>query len=94
MDTVWGGVRSYTADKTPALLEALHKFIGQPKDPKAAIIFLTLPNGNDTPVTLSFFYDGPKAPPGVFCGLEDIKASLDVTSEIAYSTLVGHLSQK
>jgi hypothetical protein len=56
MDTVWGGLRYYSNDKLPALFAALHKFIGQPTDPKAAIIFVASPAINATTVGVYFFY--------------------------------------
>jgi len=89
MERIWGGLRAYAPSQVPDLLPKLHKFIGEPKDSKAAIIFITRPSANNgTFVAMYYFYDGPKPPPGVSCGLEDVKPMADVTAEIDYETIV------
>ncbi|KAF7311780.1 FAD-binding PCMH-type domain-containing protein [Mycena indigotica] len=63
---VWGGLITYTADKLPAVANAVAAFAANVTDPKAAIIpavnFLATQPG----VSHIMFYDGPTAPSGIF----------------------------
>ncbi|KAG8409106.1 hypothetical protein J3459_017808, partial [Metarhizium acridum] len=82
--TVWGGVRTYTADKRKEVLSAVTNFITAGNtDNKAAIIptfnfFSTL--GANAPGSLVFFfYDGPEPRNGVFDDFDSIVSLSDNT---------------
>lgn len=89
--TVWGGVRTYTADKRKQILSAITNFTAKGADPKAAIIptfnsFSAL--GINVPGTLVFFfYDGLNPPPGVFDEFDAISSFSDDTKPRSYSDL-------
>jgi hypothetical protein len=84
----WGGVRTYSGYETDKLLKAFHDFTANPVDPKAAIILTFEKLGNTVLNALFMFYDGPKAPKGVFKQFEDIPIFLDLTYTQSYADLV------
>ncbi|KAG8409112.1 hypothetical protein J3459_017770 [Metarhizium acridum] len=89
--TVWGGVRTYTADKRKEVLSAVTNFTAGNTDNKAAIIptfnfFSTL--GANAPGSLVFFfYDGPEPRNGVFDDFDSIVSLSDNTKARSYTDL-------
>lgn len=88
---IWGGVRTYTADKHTAVLQAVARFTSENTDPKAAIIPTFDFAGAlviDVPVILvTFFYDGLEVPAGVFDSFDAIKSLSDDTGVRTFESL-------
>lgn len=88
---VWGGVRTYTADKRKQILSAITNFTAKNTDPKAAIIptfnfFSTL--GINVPgMLVFFFYDGLEPPTGVFDDFNSVLSFSDDTKIRSYTDL-------
>ncbi|TQS33765.1 hypothetical protein Golomagni_05878, partial [Golovinomyces magnicellulatus] len=80
---IWGGVRTFGANRHSELLAAASDFITNNKDPKAGII-LTLnfigAIGLQIPISIMFmFYDGTEVPAGVFDQFNKIRSLTDST---------------
>lgn len=86
---VWGGNRIYSSSHIPQLLKAFHDFTENPVDPKAAIILTLEKIGSSEIPFMFYFYDGWKAPKGVFKQFEDIPAQLDGCKSRTYTDLVS-----
>lgn len=91
MGQVWGGIRTYTADKHTALLAAVANFTETYPDPKAAII-PTFNFGGVADVVgiclVFYFYDGATAPAGIFDAFDAIDAFEDTTKTQSYPDLL------
>ncbi|RDA94226.1 hypothetical protein CP533_0580 [Ophiocordyceps camponoti-saundersi (nom. inval.)] len=94
---VWGGIRIYAGDQRAALFAAISNFTASNRDNKAAIIpTFTIVDAfglvNRFPVgVLFFFYDGRKAPPGVFDAFNSIPTILSNTVTRPYLALTRQL---
>ncbi|GLA68782.1 hypothetical protein AtubIFM55763_006981 [Aspergillus tubingensis] len=89
---VWGGIRSYTADKREQIFEALSNFTSEYPDAKAAIIptfDFGLPGALVSNPGIFFFYDGAKPSANAFAGLEDIESFIDSTKTTSYTDLTN-----
>jgi hypothetical protein len=88
MGQVWGGYRTYTGGKAPALMKAVRTFTENYPDPKAAII-VTAERVLDINMWLMFFfYDGPEVPKGVFDEFLAISHITDSTKTRSYADLL------
>ncbi|EEA25210.1 hypothetical protein TMatcc_006569 [Talaromyces marneffei ATCC 18224] len=76
---VWGGVMTFSHDKSPQILQAIRDFTEYYPDDKAAII----PTCEHTPLFTEWFvfmfYDGPSPPDGIFNNFTAIGADLNMT---------------
>lgn len=92
--TVWGGVRTYTADKHKNLLAAITNFVAGNDDPKAAIIpTFEFIGAVGIPVPLAlvfFFYDGLQPPAHVF---EDFDAIATLSADTKARSYVDLTNQ-
>ncbi|PWY76781.1 FAD dependent oxidoreductase [Aspergillus eucalypticola CBS 122712] len=89
---VWGGIRSYSADKREQIFEALSKFTSEYPDAKAAIIptfEIGLPGALISNPAIFFFYDGAKPSANAFAGLEDIEPFTDSTNTTSYTNITN-----
>ncbi|OAA34241.1 FAD-binding, type 2 [Metarhizium rileyi] len=93
---VWGGVRTYTADKRKQVISAVTNFTATNTDPKAAIIptfnaFSTL--GLNLPgMLVFFFYDGPVPRTNAFDDFHSIPSLSDDTRKRTYTDLTKEVS--
>jgi hypothetical protein len=79
----------------PALFAALHDFIEDQKDPKAAVIFTTSQQmGGYGMYGIFFLYDGPIPPPGVWGKFEAIKPTIDLAKTQTYSDMVRGITAR
>jgi hypothetical protein len=87
---VWGGIRSYSAEKRQDVFNALSTFIRDYPDAKAAVIptfsFGSPPGSNPT---IAFFYDGSTPPANAFSGLENVEPILDTTAPTTYVNIIN-----
>jgi hypothetical protein len=89
---VWGGIRSYSADKRQEVFKALSTFIRHYPDAKAAVIPIFAfgsPDAIGLNPTVLFFYDGSAPPSNAFSGLEDVEPILDTTATTTYVNLTN-----
>jgi hypothetical protein len=89
---VWGGIRSYSADKRQEVFKALSTFIRHYPDAKAAVIPIFAfgsPDAIGLNPTVRFFYDGSAPPSNAFSGLEDVEPILDTTATTTYVNLTN-----
>ncbi|KJZ71392.1 hypothetical protein HIM_09233 [Hirsutella minnesotensis 3608] len=91
---VWGGIRTYTADKVRALLAAVSNFTTNGQDPKAAIIpnfaFISAAGLNLPAALVFYFYDGREPPAGLF---DEFDAIPHLTSSTAIRSFVSITNQ-
>jgi hypothetical protein len=89
---IWGGLRTFTADKGPAILGAVANFTANYPDTKAALIptfnFVGILGLTVPAIIVFMFYDGPKPPPGIFDELDAIPSLLSMTRERTMGDLV------
>lgn len=89
--TIWGGVRTFTADKRSEVLSAVTNFTANNADSKAAIIptfnFFSALGANVPGSLVFFFYDGLEPRRGVFDEFDAIASVSDSTKRRSYSDL-------
>jgi hypothetical protein len=93
---VWGGIRSYSADKRQEVFKALSTFTRDYPDAKAAVISTFVfgsPDAIGSNPTVFFFYDGSAPPANTFCGLEDVEPILDTTATMTYVNLTNQAGE-
>lgn len=92
---VWGGVRTYTADKHAAVLAAVARFTSLNTDPKAAIIptfnFAGALAINVPFILVTFFYDDVSVPTGVFDAFDAISHLSDDTAVRTFESLTREI---
>jgi hypothetical protein len=89
MGKTWGGYRIFGSKHAPEVFAAVQKLTDTYPDRKAAVI-VTIDRLVDREMfIIFFFYDGETPPPGVFCGLEDIKPFHSNTKTRSYANLVS-----
>ncbi|KUL89382.1 hypothetical protein ZTR_04390 [Talaromyces verruculosus] len=76
---VWGGVLTFSYDKSLELLQAIRDFTEYYPDDKAAIIPTCEHTALFTEWYVFVFYDGPTPPNGIFNNFTDLGADLDTT---------------
>ncbi|KAK2616288.1 hypothetical protein QQS21_000722 [Conoideocrella luteorostrata] len=85
---IWGGVRTYTEDKSEEILSAITNFVAKNTDPKAAIIptfdFFSAVGINAPAIVVFYFYDGLQVPAGVFDEFNAVKSLTDDTKVKSY----------
>lgn len=89
--TIWGGVRTFTADKRSEVLSAVTNFTANNADSKAAIIptfnFFSALGANVPGSLVFFFYDGLEPRRGVFDEFDAIASVSDSTKRRSYTDL-------
>ncbi|GIC93103.1 uncharacterized protein Aud_009583 [Aspergillus udagawae] len=93
---VWGGIRSYSADKRQEVFKAMSTFIRVYPDAKAAVIptfTVGSPDAMGSNPTVYFFYDGSAPPTNAFSRLEDVEPILDTTATTTYANLTNQAEE-
>ncbi|KAK4248354.1 hypothetical protein C7999DRAFT_13716 [Corynascus novoguineensis] len=78
----WGGLRTYTIEQMPQVLEALNQYqTAEDKDPYANL-FISIPitNATEYGILVTFVYLKPVIEPAAYAGFYDIEASSDATA--------------
>ncbi|KAF2788462.1 putative FAD-binding oxidoreductase [Melanomma pulvis-pyrius CBS 109.77] len=77
---VWGGIKSYSTDDVPALLEALMKYQSSPnKDPYANLMLQPFANNRSIGAVLNLVYLKPEVSPAAFQPFYSIPTTSDST---------------
>jgi FAD/FMN-containing dehydrogenase len=89
-NAIWGGIRSYSADKTMAMLAAIRDFTEYYPDPKAAIIATceSAAYGSVNLWTVFFYYDGIRPPANIFENFTRLAHATDNTGPKLMSELL------
>jgi hypothetical protein len=74
---VWGGVLTFSYDKSSQILQAIRDFTEYYPDDKAAIIPTCEHTALFTEWFVFVFYDGPTPPDGIFNNFTDLGADLN-----------------
>lgn len=92
---VWGGVRTYAADKHAAILRAVSRFTSENTDPKAAMIptfnFAGALAINVPFILVSFFYDDVQVPESVFADFDAIHHLSSDTKPRSFESLTREI---
>ena len=87
---VWGGVKIYSYNNTPAVLSAMSQYQSEPnKDPYANLITQVFTTNSSIGVVLTMVYLKPEVAPSAFKPFYSIPTVLDTTKIQTFSQVMG-----
>ncbi|KAI4224938.1 MAG: hypothetical protein L6R36_004297 [Xanthoria steineri] len=87
---VWGGVKVYSYNNTPAVLSAMSQYQSEPnKDPYANLITQIYTTNSSIGVVLTMVYLKPEIAPAAFAPFYSIPTVLDTTKIQTFSQVMG-----
>ncbi|KAH8432933.1 FAD-binding oxidoreductase [Aspergillus melleus] len=90
LPTVWGGIKIYTLDQLPSVLDAFHEYQSTPnKDPHANLMIQAAPLNESIGVLVNMVYLKPEANPAAFKPFEKLSTVADTTKVQSFVEMMG-----